>query len=133
MKPAPVVIYKTKASFDQQVPISVTNHPLQLVSYPHPSDLKFSDGSFRYPIPLNGGYLLDRKGVGPQTAFLSLSYEAYCAQPPDPSSLLSLIADSDPMEEIWHCYLPYRQDDLLDTLNYLISSQLINKRCTRIK
>lgn len=133
MKPAPVVIYKTKANFDQLVPIIAAGDPLSLVSYPHPSDLKFSDGSYRYPLPLKGGYLLDRKGVGPRTAFLRLTYEDYCAQPPDPSTLLSLIAESDPMEEIWHCHLPYSQEALVDTLNHLITSQQLNRCCSRIK
>lgn len=133
MKPAPVVIYKTKADFDQLVPIAVAGEPPRLISYPHPTDLKFSDGSYRYPLHLKEGYLLDRKGVGPQTVFLRLTYEDYCAQPPDPSTLLTLIAEADPMEEIWHCHLPYRQDALVDTLNHLITSQLLNRRCSRIK
>lgn len=133
MKPAPVVIYKTKANFDRLVPIAVAGEPPRLASYPDPTDLKFSDGSYRHPLHLKEGYLLDRKGVGPQTVFLRLTYEAYCAQPPDPSTLLSLIAESDPMEEIWHCHLPYHSDALVDTLNHLITSQLLNRRCSRIK
>jgi len=133
MKPAPVVIYKTKADYNRKVPVMLSDDRQQLISYPHPNDLRFSDGTFRYPLPLSSGYLLDRKGIGPKTVFLRMSYEEYFAQAPDPSTLLSLISDTDPIQEIWHCYLKINEKDITDSLNFIISNKLLSKRCRKIK
>lgn len=133
MKPAPVVIYKTKNDYSQQVPIMLSDDQQLVISYPHPTDLRFSDGNFRYPLPLNNGYLLDRKGIGPKTVFLRRSYAEYAAQPPDPSTLLSLVIDTDPFQEIWHCNVKTNEKNLIDSLNVLISNKQLPKRCKKIK
>jgi hypothetical protein len=133
MRPAPVVIYKTKRDYREQVPIMISEDGKQVISYPHPNDLKFADGSYRYPLSLNKGYLLDRKGIGPRTVFLNLSYEEYVSNPPDPSALLTYISDEEPLEEIWHCYLKTNGETLTDSLNYLIEAQQLVKRCKKIK
>ncbi len=133
MRPAPVVIYKTKSDYRQHVPILVSEDGKHVISYPHPSDLRFADGSFRYPLSLSKGYLFDRKGIGPRTVFLSLSYEEYVSNPSDPSALLPYISDEDPFEEIWHCYFKTNGETLTDSLNYLIEAHQLDKRCKKIK
>ncbi len=133
LKPAPVVIYKTKADYNRQVPIMLSDDRQQVISYPHPNDLRFSDGTLRYPLPLTSGYLLDRKGIGTKTVFLEMNYEEYFAQAPEPSTLLSLISDTDPIQEIWHCYLKINEKDITDSLNFIINNKLLSKRCKKIK
>lgn len=133
LRPAAVVIYKTKRDYREQVPIMVSEDRQQMISYPHPSDLRFADGSFRFPLSLNKGYLLDRKGIGPRTVFLNIRYEDYITNPPDPSELLRNISDEDPIIEIWHCDFKTSGETLIDSLNYFIDNYQLNKHCKKIK
>lgn len=94
----PIVIYQTRADYDNCVPVQLSSDKKQIVSYPSRGDIG-TPGNFATPIKLEGGYLHDRRGVGPNTAFLSLSYDEYAALPQDPSSetLMSYIIDDDPL------------------------------------
>ncbi len=133
MHPAPVVIYKTQTDCSKQVPIMLSDDPQDLISYPHPNDLRYADGRFRYPVLLEDGYYLDRKGIGPKTNFLRISYEEYAANPPAPPTLLNLVDHSAKILEIWHCYLNINEENLIDSLNFFIFNQKLMNRCKRIK
>ena len=65
----PVLVYKTKANYNNLVPVILSDGKTEIVSYPHPKDL--IKGS-RFPLPfiLNDGYLLDNRGIGKNVAFL---------------------------------------------------------------
>lgn len=72
------VIYKTSAPVDSLVPVTVTAG--QLVSYPAPGDLTEA------PAPLKDGWLLDRRGVNPDTRFTRWTYSEYRAMKSTPSA-----------------------------------------------
>ena len=81
---SPVVyIYKTKADYSHQVPVMMDEARTRILSYPAPGDLKMGDG-LRLPTLLNKGYLLDNKGIGPNVAFLTYTYEEYSQLPTAP-------------------------------------------------
>ena len=58
---------------------------------------------------MDGGYLVDRRGVGLHTAFLKLSYEEYYALPNDPSiaELLGWVLDKEPLTFLAVCDRSY--------------------------
>lgn len=82
-------IYKTNGNYRANVPITLTANGKGLVSYPAPTDIRPS----MMPIELDGGYLLDTRGIGPNTAFTTYTYEQYSQlpAPPTPKQLMDAI------------------------------------------
>lgn len=126
---SPVVyIYKTKADYSHQVPVLMDESRTRILSYPAPSDLKLGD-ALRLPTPLNGGYLLDNKGIGPNVAFLTYTYEAYSqlAEAPSMDELLANIAEKYPLLEIRACGRRADYQDIVSELNEKISNGFLEK------
>lgn len=100
---APIVIYKTQNDYNQMVPVALGADGT-IENYPSRLDLG-SAGNFLYPVELENGYLWDRRGVGQNTAFLSLSYEEYAALPNDPTAaeLQDFIMDKSPFTFLAVC------------------------------
>lgn len=96
-----VIIYKTTRDYSQNVPVIMDAACERIVSYPDPADLR---GNCR-PQPLEGGFLLDNRGIGETVAFLSYTYDEYAAMPSAPSmdDLLKHIVDRHPLERIVDC------------------------------
>lgn len=94
---APIVIYQTRGDYRELVPIRLSRDKQQVLSYPSRVDLG-SPGHFATPILLADGYLLDKRGVGPESAFLRLTYSEYYAlgRDPSPEELLDYILDDEP-------------------------------------
>ena len=105
---APIVIYKTRGDYRELVPIQLSADGSTVVSYPSRYDLG-KPGAFLTPLLLDGGYLVDRRGVGLHTAFLKLSYEEYYALPNDPSmaELLNWVLDREPLTFLAVCDRSY--------------------------
>lgn len=85
---ARAVIYRTSAPADSLVPVGVRGG--KIVSYPAPSDLT------EQPMSLSDGWLLDTRGINPDTKFTNYTYSAYkaLATAPTPDQLLeSIIPD----------------------------------------
>lgn len=82
------VIYRTNGEFNQCVPINIDPLTGQIISYPAPTDILGQQ-----PIPLTDGYLLDRRGIGPNTRFTTYTYTQYAALPaaPTPEQLIGHI------------------------------------------
>jgi len=72
----PVLIYKTKADYYYHVPVVLTPDKKGLASYPGVKDIYFN-GDYAYPVRLHDGFLLDNRGIGPNVAFLTYTYEEY--------------------------------------------------------
>jgi hypothetical protein len=83
---------------------------------------------------LNDGFLLDNRGIGPNVAFLSITYEQYSKMVKTPSSeeLFELIIDKDPLKEMYQCGNRSKYPDIENDLNTLISSGKL-KSCKKLK
>ncbi|MGE5317291.1 MAG: hypothetical protein ACM3ME_04790, partial [Chloroflexota bacterium] len=77
---APVIIYKTKLDYSLQVPVTLSSDKKTLVSFPAPSDIYYG-GDLAYPVKLENGYLLDRRGIDVNTAFTKWTYYEYSRLP----------------------------------------------------
>ncbi len=75
------IIYRTDRDYSQYVPINLSEDGNRILSYPAPSDIS----DLAKPISLKKGYLLDRRGISQNSAFLDYTYEAYAKLPVTPS------------------------------------------------
>lgn len=128
------LVYKTKRDYNKLVPISLAADRNQITSYPHPKDLKVGE-NFLTPTLLEGGYLLDNKGIGVTVAFLELTYQKY-AQLQNPLSLRELnnhILDKDPLIELCDCGNKTAFTAIKEQLNQLIKNNQLRTVCKVIK
>ncbi len=83
------LVYKTSVPCAENVAISLNASGTAVQSYPAPTDVTAASA----PIDLPGGWLLDRRGLGPNTAFISLTYSEYSRlqKAPSPQELLKMV------------------------------------------
>jgi hypothetical protein len=129
----PCIIYKTKADYSKNIPVILSDDQARILSYPDVKDVFFK-GDLAYPTVLNEGFLLDNRGIGPNVAFLSVTYEQYSKMVKTPSSdeLFKLIIDRDPLMEMIQCGYRSNYTDIVKEVNELISSGKINT-CKKLK
>ena len=130
----PTVVYKTKGNYNNLVPVLLSVDKSEIISYPHPNDLKVGD-VLSLPTPLSEDYLLDNRGIGPNVAFLKLSYEDYSKleNAPTLKELYELIIDKDPLTELCDCGVKTAFTDETKQLNKLIDNSKIGTTCKTIK
>ena len=130
----PLLVYKTKANYNNLVPVILSDDKSEIVFYPHPSDIKTESG-YQTPIPLYNGYLLDQRGIGKNVAFLNVTYEDYAKlkEVPTIKELYNLIFDNSPLVELCNCGSKKSLPDLVNQLNELIDSNKLKTKCKVIK
>lgn len=123
-----VIIYKTKYNYYNFVPVTMNKDKTEIMSYPAKEDLVL-DSMFTLPIPLEGGYMLDKRGINSQTAFLNMPYLEYyqMKEIPRVDSLFTMIKDADPFEEIYDCGAATDYSDLVKELNQKITEKDFSK------
>jgi hypothetical protein len=119
----PCIVYKTKSDYFKNVPVILSDDLKRIVSYPDVKDVCFK-GELAYPTVLSDGFLLDNRGIGPNVAFLSVTYEQYSkmVKTPTVDELFELIIDKDPLKEMYQCGNRSNYSDIEKELNELISS-----------
>jgi hypothetical protein len=131
----PCIVYKTKSDYSKNIPVILSDDKTRIVSYPDVKDIYFKE-RLAYPSVLDHGFFLDNRGISPNVAFLSITYEQYSKMDKTPSSteLFELIIDKDPLVEMFQCgnRSKYSDSDIENELNKLISSGNINT-CTKLK
>lgn len=130
----PALVYKTRADYDKLVPVNMNDTKTAIVSYPHPNDLKNSQG-YLLPVQLKKGYLLDKKGIGKNVAFLNITYEDYAklSEVPSMEQLEKMILDKDPLVELCDCGNITRFADPVNQLNDYIKNHSLSQRCKTLK
>lgn len=96
-----IIIYKTKKDYSKYVPVTLSADKSKVVSYPDPKDVYYM-GKLAYPTPLAKGFWLDNRGIGPNSAFIKLTYEEYSKlkNAPTTNELYAMIIDKNPFTEI---------------------------------
>lgn len=121
---SPVVyIYKMKKDYSRLVPVMMDETRIRIVSYPAPGDVK-TGGKLAYPTRLEGGWWLDNRGIGPNVAFLSYTYEEYSQleESPTMDELMAHIVDKYPLEDIRACGRRADYKDIVKELNERIAA-----------
>jgi hypothetical protein len=129
----PVMIYKTKNDYFDKVPITLSENHHKVIAYPSQKDIIVGE-SFSYPTRLSNEFLLDNRGIGQHSAFLSLSYAEYAEMDADitDENLFPKIVDPDPFLEMYHCGSRFDYSDLTRELNEMIEQNNF-ERCTKLK
>lgn len=126
-------IYKTKGDYNDKVPVTLSEDRTEIVSFPSPKDLYYK-GKLAYPTQLDGGYLLDNRGISANVAFLNITYEKYSKLDSTPAteSLFALILDNDPLLELYDCGNRYQYKDEVAELNSIINNEQLDQ-CKKVK
>jgi len=129
-----VLVYKTRKNYNKNVPIILTEDKKHIISYPAPTDLK-SDNKYPTPTRLKHGYLLDNRGIGPNVAFIKMTYAQYArlSQAPTPEALLSMVIDNAPLTELIDCGSRYSMKDPVIEINAKIEKGELRKDYKAIK
>lgn len=119
-----VIIYKTKADYHSNVPVTLSEDKSEIVSYPGIKDV-YLNGDLAYPLKLNEGFLLDNRGIDQNVAFLNYTYEQYSSleKTPDTDELFNNLLDKDPISEMYNCGNKYDFNDIATELNKAIDNQ----------
>lgn len=124
----PAIVYKTRADYYQNVPVTLSDDKKRVISYPAQSDIR-RNGEFVYPTQLKNGYLLDNRGIGLNTAFLRFTYEDYFNMDniPTAEGLMNYIIDDSPFTEFYELGKRADYKDIKKELNDLIDKNELNK------
>jgi hypothetical protein len=111
-----VIIYKTKGDYFNKVPVGLNEERTAIVSYPGKTNIRGQE-----PIFLEYGFLLDKRGINPNVAFLKYTYDEYLQleEIPPLSVLFNDIIDADPLTEMYHCgkISDFRNGEVVEQLN----------------
>lgn len=133
-KSQPLIIYKTTQNYNQNTPVSLSPDGLVIQGYPSPSDLKSNNG-LRIPAELKDGYLMDRRGIGPNSSFIELTYEEYSQlqEAPKMDQMYKMILEKHPIKEMWRCKRKANDELNIKYANELIETGQLEKLCERLK
>jgi len=122
----PVIIYKTKADYFNNVPVILSEDKTKVVSFPAPSDLYYK-AKLATPFILEKGYLLDNRGINKNVAFLDYLYKDYVSFEKTPSvdTIMEHIIDKDPLLEFYNCGNRLLMKDEISECNHLIDQDLL--------
>lgn len=83
------IVYRTNVPCPDKVVISLNADRTAVLSYPAPTDVSAASSA----LPLADGWWLDRRGMGPNPAFIDMTYSQYAAlsQAPGPAELMKMI------------------------------------------
>lgn len=110
-------IYKTNGDYAANVPVSLNSARTALVSYPAPTDLVDCQ-----PVALADGFLLDRRGIGPNTAFTKWNYAEYTSLPaaPSPSEIMGSLIPGARITALYEMPFPITTPDAPSLCDSLI-------------
>ena len=130
---APAVVYKTKADYNNNVPVTLSADGKSIVAYPAVKDIYYQ-GKLAYPYQLQNGYLLDNRGIGAHSAFLKITYEEYAKMNAAPAltELYTQILDKDPFTEIYNLGARSRFANEVVDINKIIAKGGL-KKFTKVK
>lgn len=125
-------IYKTKADYNDKVPVLLSDDKTKIISYPHPKDV-FYKGKLANPTQLEGGYLLDNRGISKNVAFLKITYKDFSMLEKAMSvdELYELILDDNPLSELYNCGNRNQYTNEVAELNGIISGKQLDK-CKKV-
>ena len=131
---AHLLVNRTKVDHRDQVPVLLSEDGKTIVSYPHPRDVGTPENLYT-PVDLGDGWLLDRRGVGPNMGFLSTTYAAYSKfeLAPSATELEALLVDHDPLTDLCDCGPRNGFTDPVAQLSSIILHDSLMVRCKRLK
>jgi hypothetical protein len=127
-----IIVYKTKEDYRKRVAVTLSDDKTKVVSYPDPKDIRVPD---MLPVQLHKGYLLDKRGINRNTAFILATYEPYSKlkKVPTPGVLWHMVKDKNPFTVMYDCGSRYARKDVVKEINALIDSGKLESSCTSMQ
>ena len=99
-----LLVYKTKRDYTNLVAVTLSEDRSRIINYPNPLDLR-KIGKGLLPTRLHDGFFIDNIGIGPNTAFLNITYAQYVnlKRLPSAEELYKYILDKDPLVVLCDC------------------------------
>lgn len=121
------LVYKTRGDYFQRVPVTMNASKDSIIAYPDPVDVRLGD-QLAVPTKLKKDYLLDNRGIGRNTAFLTYTYQNYAAlsKVPTMNQLMDSLLDRNPLTELWDCGPRSLYKKEVDELNALMEKGFPN-------
>lgn len=115
------VVYRTTKDYSRNVPVILDANKENIVSFPDPIDVR----NFPMPTPLDNGYLLDNRGIGPNVAYTDYTFADYAmlSKVPSIEELQAHIIDRNPITEMWFCGPRHTFSDIRAELNKIIKNK----------
>lgn len=119
----PTLIYKTRRDYRHLVPVLLSPDKTTIIAYPGPTDIYY-DGKLALPVQLRQGYLLDNRGIGPNVAFLDITYRDYAKRTDVPAleELTRHLLDKDPLTVLYDCGPRTKYTNVVSALNRVIKT-----------
>jgi hypothetical protein len=123
----PAIVYKTKGDYNNNVPVTLSEDKSKIVSYPAPVDLYYR-GKLAYPTKLAKGFLLDNRGISPNTVFLKITYEEYSKlnSAPAMDELMKMIIDTVPFTEMYNLGVRNRFKNEVEEIDSIIKKHKLD-------
>jgi len=123
------IVYRTRTDCRFLVPVIMTHDKSAIASFPDVKDIYFK-GELAIPEELTGGYLLDNRGIGPDVAFLKVTYGEYARmkETPAPAELMQMIADRDPLVDMYDCGTRSQYPDAAGAMKLLIGKGELHRQ-----
>lgn len=67
------IVYRTNGNYFHNVPVTLNDARTAIANYPAPTDINDTSEPLRFA----EGWMLDRRGIGPNTVFLDYTYNEY--------------------------------------------------------
>lgn len=128
-----VMVYKTSGDYQNNVPVLLSDDGNDIISYPHPNDIKATEMSVM-PTGLKNGYLIDNRGISTKAAFLKLTYSEYAKLDTVPSlaTLKSWIIAKNAITELCDCGDKNGYTNLEKQINAIIEQDSLRTICRKI-
>ena len=122
-----LIVYKTRANYDNKVPVTLSTDKKVIQGFPDPSDIR----QVALPEKLHKGYLIDNRGINAHSAFLNMSYAAYSrrTQAPSIKTLYKNLLVKDPFTIICDCGERYHYKNPKAEINKMIDDGTLLKKC----
>lgn len=134
-QPGPhAILYKTKANYSNLVPVGMNDSGTRIVSYPAVQDVAtMLLGHSVQPIAMRKHYLLDNFGIGPNSAYLDITWEQYSKYNEiNADILLKHVKFTKPFLVMYDCGLKTDIEKLEKQLNRLIKDRQLEKKLKKL-
>ena len=126
-----ILVYKTKKDYSKLVAVELSDDKKMVTYYPAPTDIA-AIGNTR-PTRLHKNYLLSKNGITTNTAYLTITTDAYSKlkEAPTQEEILKMVKVSKPVTELCDC--GNRGAMTEQQINVLIDNGTLRKKCKRVK
>jgi hypothetical protein len=126
-------VFRTRFDCSHLVPVTLNDSGTRILNYPAPSDVLAVGVENKVPIRLRKNYWLDNGSVGPNSAFLSISWEEFVKMKDlSHTKLWPYVKYKNPFSEMYDCGLIGDRKEMEKAINRLIKDGKLQETCKKL-